>query len=229
MSAHPASPAAPGLHTVRIWDLPTRLFHWLLLALVSALVISAKTGQMDWHLRLGHAALALLLFRLLWGFAGGYWSRFARFVYRPGALLRYLRGQAAAEERAGHSPLGALSVFALLALLLAQVGSGLLSDDDIFFAGPLARFVAGKTVAAATAWHVTWGQYLLYALVALHLLAVIFYGWQRRGLTRAMLTGDKQLDAPVPAARDDAASRTLAAVLALLCAGLAWWVYGLGA
>ena len=99
------------MSTVRIWDLPTRLFHWLLAASVVALVVTAKVGgnAMVWHFRLGYVVLALLAFRLVWGLVGGRWSRFASFVPTPGRLWRYLRGSSAEAESAGHSPLGALS------------------------------------------------------------------------------------------------------------------------
>ncbi len=218
-------------HKVRIWDLPTRLFHWLLAVTVVGLVVTAKLGgnAMNWHLLLGHAMLALLLFRLLWGLVGGRWSRFASFIHAPATVLRHVRGQGTESDSAGHSPLGALSVFAMLAVLIAQVGSGLLSDDEIAFSGPLGRFVSGDTVAQATAYHAHWGQYLLYALVALHLLAILFYAWRGRGLVRAMVTGDKHLPEPLPSSRDTAASRLLALVLALVAGAAAWWVQQLGA
>ncbi|MBN9325215.1 MAG: cytochrome b/b6 domain-containing protein, partial [Delftia acidovorans] len=106
--------------------------------------------------------------------------------------------------------------------------SGLLSDDEIAFSGPLSRFVSGDTVAQATAYHAHWGQYLLYALVALHLLAILFYAWRGRGLVRAMVTGDKHLPEPLPSSRDTAASRLLALVLALVAGAAAWWVQQLG-
>lgn len=131
-------------HKVRIWDLPTRLFHWLLAATVIALVVTAKLGgnAMNWHLLLGHAMLALLLFRLLWGLLGGRWSRFASFMHAPATVLRHVRGQGTESDSAGHSPLGALSVFAMLAVLVAQVGSGLLRSADRTGAG-LERRPAG--------------------------------------------------------------------------------------
>lgn len=219
-------------HTVRVWDLPTRLFHWVLVLVTLGLVATAKTGgnAMEWHLRLGYAMLALLAFRLVWGLAGGRWSRFASFLYSPASLWRYLRGRGDAAHDVGHSPLGALSVFALLALLIAQVASGLTSDDEIAFAGPLARFVSGEWVGQATWYHKDVGQYLLYALVALHLLAIAFYALVRkRTLVRPMLHGDKHLPAPAPASRDDAASRIAALVVLALCAALAWGVSRLGA
>lgn len=219
------------LHKTRVWDLPTRLFHWLLAAGVVALIITAKVGgnAMQWHLQLGHAVLALLVFRLIWGLVGGHWSRFASFVYAPGQLWRELRGQSDATA-VGHSPLGALSVFALLLVLLAQVGSGLLSDDEISFAGPLTRFVSSDWVGLATWFHSDVGQYLVIGLIALHLLAIAFYVLvYRRVLVRPMLHGDKLLNRPAPASRDDAATRTAATAVAALSAMLAWWVYGLGA
>jgi len=117
---------------VRVWDLPTRVFHWLLALLIVGSIITAKIGgnAMQWHLRFGLMVLALLLFRLVWGFVGGHWSRFAAFLYSPRDLMAYLRGDAGPGGRfdVGHSPLGALSVFALLALLIAQVATGLVAD-----------------------------------------------------------------------------------------------------
>lgn len=217
-------------HTVRIWDLPTRLFHWLLAFGIVALVVTAKLGgnAMNWHLNLGHMVLALLIFRVLWGLVGGYWSRFGNFLHTPPALLRHLRGKDSVQDSAGHSPLGALSVFAMLLVLMAQVASGLLSDDEIAFSGSLTRFVSGDMISTATHYHAHWGQYLIYALLGLHLMAVAYYSHQKRGLVMAMVTGDKTLALPVPGSRDTAARRLLAAALALMSSGLAWWVYQLG-
>ncbi|WP_298209092.1 cytochrome b/b6 domain-containing protein [Acidovorax sp.] len=218
-------------HTVRIWDLPTRLFHWTLAICVVALVITAKVGgnAMEWHFRLGYTVLALLLFRLVWGLIGGRWSRFSAFLYSPARLVRYLRGTPHPEDGVGHSPLGALSVFALLAVLMAQVGTGLLSDDEIAFAGPLTRFVSNAVVGQATGYHKDIGQYLVLGLVALHVLAIIFYARVRRQpLVKPMLGGDKTLPAPATPSRDDAPSRLLALAVLALCAGVAWWVSSLG-
>ena len=218
-------------HTVRIWDLPTRLFHWVLAASVVGLVVTAKVGGnwMEWHFRLGHLVLALLVFRIVWGLVGGRWSRFASFLYSPPRVLRYLRGEGQASDSVGHSPLGALSVFGLLAVLAAQVASGLLSDDEIAFAGPLTRFVSNAIVGQATTYHKEIGQYLVIGLVALHLLAIAFYVFvKRQRLVMPMVQGDKLLDAPAAASRDDAISRVGAAVVLAICAALAWWVSSLG-
>lgn len=205
---------------VRIWDLPTRLFHWLLVVGVLGLFVTGKVGgnAMVWHFRLGYALLALLLFRLVWGVVGGYWSRFAQFVYSPMTLIAYLKGDHRPQWSAGHSPTGALSVFALLGLLALQVTTGLFSDDEIAFAGPLSVLASGETVSTATHWHTAWGQWLLIALVVLHVLAIVFYRLVRRqDLLTPMIVGDKPMPAPaLTPSRDNAASRLLALVLIAL-------------
>lgn len=206
-------------HLVRIWDLPTRIFHWLLALCVIGLVTTAQLGQMEWHFRLGYTVLTLLLFRLLWGLFGGRWSRFTAFIYAPASLWRYLRGQGEPGHDIGHTPTGALSVFALLFFLLAQVATGLFSDDEIAASGPLSHLVSGKLVSLATWYHSEIGKRVLIVLVLLHILAILYYLWRKRqNLVRPMLTGDKTLAQPAPASRDDARSRLLAAVLLLLSA-----------
>ena len=219
---------------VRVWDLPTRIFHWLLALCVFGSLGSAWVGgnAMAWHLRSGYAVFTLLLFRLLWGLFGGRWSRFSSFLYAPATSLRYLRGESRADEhhQVGHSPLGALSVFALLAILSAQVGTGLFADDEIATTGPLARFVADATSARLTHWHTRYGQWTIVALVLLHIGAVWFYVRRRRqDLLLPMLTGDKRLSAAVPASGDTSATRMLALASFAVAAGLVSWLVNLGA
>lgn len=225
----PSLPKQP----VRVWDLPTRLFHWLLLLGVVGLFITGKVGgnAVEWHMRLGLAVGALLLFRLVWGLVGGRWSRFASFVRGPAALWRYLRGPARPDDwfDVGHNPLGAGSVLAMLLVLAVQVGTGLVSDDEIATTGPLNRFVASATGLAATSWHRSWGQWLIMALVALHVLAIVVYARRGQRLVPPMVTGDKLLPADVPPATDNARSRLLALVLVTACVGLALWVASLRA
>lgn len=220
-------------HTsVRIWDLPTRFFHWALAACVVALVVTAKVGgnAMEWHFRFGYCVLALLVFRIVWGLVGGHWSRFHTFIYSPARLLRYLRGEAHADDNVGHNPLGALSVFCLLLVLVAQVASGLVSDDEIAFSGPLSRFVSNSVVSWASGYHTEVGQYLVLALVGLHIVAIAFYvAVRKETLVKPMVTGDKALAAPTKPSRDDAASRMAALVVLALSASLAWWVSSLAA
>jgi cytochrome b len=218
---------------VRVWDWPTRAFHWLLAAAIVFSVLSAKIGgnAMEWHFRSGYLVLTLLAFRLVWGLVGGRWSRFASFLYAPATLWRYLRGGARPGEHVevGHNPLGSLSVFALLALLLLQVATGLIGDDEIANVGPLNRFVATDTGLAATAWHKRYGQWIVLGLVALHVLAIGWYALARKiDLVRPMLVGDKLLPAATPASADGPMQRLLALVIAAACAGGVWWLVRLG-
>jgi len=218
---------------VRVWDLPTRAFHWVLTACVLGSLSSAWIGgnAMVWHLRFGYVVFTLLLFRLLWGFFGGHWSRFATFAYSPGTSLRYLRGESRADEHhhVGHNPLGAFSVFGLLLILALQVGTGLFADDEIATTGPLNKFVSGTTASTFTSWHTTFGQWLIVTLVVLHLAAVVFYLVRRRqNLIGPMLTGDKQLKGSVPAAVDSGRSRLVALVLFALAGGVVTWLVNLG-
>ena len=218
--------ASAQLNKVRVWDLPTRLFHWSLVLCIVALAVTATVGgnAMVWHLRLGYVMLTLLLFRLVWGLVGGRWSRFASFLYAPKHVLDYLKGKGRHEHEVGHSPIGAGSVFAMLALLVAQVSTGLFSDDEILYAGPLTRFVSNDTVSLASDYHANIGKWLLLALVLLHIGAIVFYLRRKRNLVGAMLHGDKELAQPAPASRDDGFSRMVALLIALLCAGVAFWV-----
>lgn len=232
-SSTPRSAPVPTPVPTRVWDLPTRLFHWLLAAAVLGSVISAKIGgnAMEWHFRFGYALLGLVAFRLLWGLVGGRWSRFASFLYAPGTLWRYVRGQSRPEERheVGHSPLASLSVFALLAVLAVQLATGLVADDEIANIGPLNRFVSTDTGLAATGWHKDYGQWLLLGLVGLHLLAIAWYAWRRRlNLVGPMLLGDKPLPPGTPASADGWHQRGLALLLAALCGWGVWQVVLLG-
>lgn len=220
----------PTPQRVRVWDLPTRAFHIALALSVIGSIVSAKIGgnAMAWHIRLGLLAMALLAFRLVWGFVGGYWSRFASFVYPPRAVVDYLRGDSGPGGRyaVGHSPMGALSVFALLGLLCLQVATGLVADDEIATTGPLNRFVASALALKATAWHKTGGQYLIFLLIVAHIGAVFYYLRKKRiNLMRPMWDGDKPgLPASTPASADGPGERLRALALVLVAVAAAWWV-----
>jgi cytochrome b len=222
-TSQPAPAEAAPLAPVRVWDLPTRAFHWLLALAMVGSVASAKIGggAMVWHFRLGYVVLALLAFRVLWGLVGGRWSRFASFFYGPGTVLRYLRGQARPGDHldVGHNPLGSLSVWALLAVVAVQLGTGLVADDEIANLGPLNHLVASETALSATSWHKTWGQWMVLGLVGLHVAAIVFYRVVRRqDLVRPMIAGDKALPPGTPASEDGLRQRLLALALLGLCA-----------
>ncbi len=208
---------------VRVWDLPTRLFHWTLVLLLVFSVSTAKIGgnALQWHFWSGYAVLTLVTFRILWGMAGDRYARFAAFVRGPRTVIAYLRG--AHDTGAGHNPLGALSVLALLAAVLVQASTGLFANDAIFSEGPLAKLVSNATSDRMTAIH-NWNEKVIYALVALHLAAVLFYEIARRKrVVLAMIDGD-QRSIVAEAARDDASMRLRAVILLALAAGLVSYV-----
>jgi len=180
---------------IHLWDLPLRLFHWLLVLAVSTAVITGELGGawMTLHGVAGLTVLGLLVFRLVWGAIGSTSARFAHFAPTPTKLMTYLRGR---WKGLGHNPLGALSVFALLGLLLMQAGSGLFSNDDISFAGPLATFIEDPLVSRLTGWHKLLANGLL-ALSGLHLAAIGFHlRVKKDNLVGPMVTGWKVVEAP---------------------------------
>jgi cytochrome b len=209
------------MFTVRIWDLPTRLFHWALAACVVGLVITGNVGgdAMFWHFRFGYAVLTLLLFRLVWGWIGGHWSRWAQLPLHPSSVRAYLAGHPDPAHRVGHNPLGSWSVVALLFFLSVQVATGLVSDDEIANMGPLSSLVSGAVVSIATSWHKGWGKLILLFLVTLHLLAIMGYRWfKRESLVPAMWHGDKVLPESAHASRDNLQSTSMALLLLILAA-----------
>lgn len=178
--------------TIHIWDLPHRLFHWLLAVSVAASYITAKIGGalIDWHGRLGIFILGLLIFRIIWGFIGSTHSRFSTFFPTFSRLAAYLKGR---WQGIGHNPLGALSVIALLGTVAIQVGTGLFANDDIAFEGPLFDFVDKSFSNKLTSWHST-TFYVLLGFVVLHIVAIIFYRWVKKtNLVTPMLTGKKEI------------------------------------
>jgi cytochrome b len=215
---------------VRVWDLPTRVFHWALVACVLGLFVTGKAGgeAMPWHARFGYVAAALLLFRVVWGFAGGHWSRFANFLRSPAATLGYTRGSAAAPA-VGHNPLGALSVIAMLVFLLAQAGTGLFSDDHEEFRGPLNAKVSESTAKVVTRYHKRVGQNVLLALVGLHIAAIAWYRWRRgKRLVGPMFTGDQAAPQGTQASRDTWATRLAGLAVFIAFMLLMGWVSRLG-
>ncbi|GAB4217095.1 MAG: cytochrome b/b6 domain-containing protein [Rhodoferax sp.] len=211
---------------VRVWDLPTRVFHWSLVGCVSGLVITGNIGgnAMQWHFWLGYTVLALLLFRLVWGFVGGYWSRFSTFLFSPRSIVSYVKGLPEPLWTVGHNPLGSLSVFGILGVLLAQVSTGMMSDDTIAWQGPLVRWVNEQWVEWATYYHKDIGKVLLIGLVLLHLNAIAFYRFVKgQRLVAAMITGDKHLNHHAPDASDSIRQRVKASIILALCLSLVWF------
>ena len=208
--------------TVRVWDLPLRLFHWLLLICVAGALISVQLKAMDWHGRFGLAVLGLLVFRIVWGFIGSTNARFWSFAPSPSTLADYLRGR---WHGLGHNPLGALSVFAILGVLAFQATTGLFADNVIAYTGPLRRAVSGDTSSLLTSWHVRM-EYVVYGLIALHLAAIAFHELvKRERLVKPMITGRKQVE--TARARDARGGGWVALAIAVLIAiGVVWAANG---
>ena len=208
---------APGAQA-SAWDLPTRLFHWALTVLVVFSYVTGKLGGewMTWHMRSGYTILALIGFRLAWGFVGPAPARFASFLRGPATTLAYLRTLRAGNRPApaGHNPLGGWNVVLMLALLLLQAGTGLFSNDESAHEGPLAAKVSDAMVDRMSAIH-GWVQLVLVVVVALHVAAVLFYQLGLRiDVLRSMVGG-----APT-------APRTvaLAAAFAAASAAVVYWL-----
>ncbi len=190
---------------IKVWDAPTRIFHWSLVLLIPFMWWSADTGGswLAWHLRGGLLILGLLVFRLLWGFFGSDTARFHRFVQGPQQIKRYLNGQLTENEQPGHNPLGALMVLALLAGLGIQVGSGLFAADENSFtySGYLNAWAGEAGGSVARNVHVTFFWVLL-GLIAVHVLVIVLYKLvKKHDLIRPMLTGFKHIEGQVPVLR----------------------------
>lgn len=198
-----------------VWDLPVRLFHWSIVVLIGLSWWSAEESLDRVHFWSGYGLLFLLLFRILWGFAGSSTARFASFVRGPAGVAAYLRH--GRHEQAGHTPLGALSVLAMLLALLLQVTSGLIQiDDDDFVEGPLSGRVSYDTALLAHDVHEVNFNILL-GLIALHLLAITYYRFFRgRSLVRPMVTGRAELPDEVTPMRPASKGRFAACAAAAL-------------
>ena len=214
-----AGEAAETPRKIAIWDLPTRLFHWTLVALIAFSWWTAEQHEDDLHIWSGLAVLSLLIFRILWGLVGSSTARFANFVRGPKAVLGYLRGH---WRGIGHSPLGALSVVALLGLTIVQVGLGLIaSDEDGLMQGPLAYLVSTDTSEAAVELHDDLFDVLL-VFIGLHVAAIVFYKLRGKSLLRPMIIGTGDPEEGVEPMKS---GKSWVAILCLILAiGITRWI-----
>ncbi|MCB1919485.1 MAG: cytochrome b/b6 domain-containing protein [Candidatus Competibacteraceae bacterium] len=214
------------LQAIRVWDLPTRLFHWILVALIIAQWWTAEqSSTMDYHVWGGYAVLTLVLFRLIWGFVGSETVLFSDFVRGPGAALLYAKALMRGEtpHYLGHNPMGGWSILALLILLLIQAGTGLFANDDIMIEGPLYAWVSKDTSDWLTTLH-RFNFNLLLAMIAVHLSAVFFYLLvKRENLIHPMLSGRKHLP-PEQIDRAPRMANPWLGLAALAVAALAVWL-----
>ncbi len=202
---------------IPLWDLPIRLFHWLLAAAIAAAVITANIGgnAMVWHGRIGLFIAGLIVFRLVWGLIGPTYARFSTFLPTPGSIGAYLRGQ---WRGIGHNPLGSLSVLGLLLMVAVQVGTGLFANDDIAFRGPLFDLVGKDTSDLLTRVHRI-AINLLMTLIALHLAAIAFYAHVKKdNLVKPMICGWKDVDVAAHDIRPSRGGGVVALIVALALA-----------
>jgi len=213
---------------IRVWDLPIRVFHWLLVLCIIGSLVSVNLGDsaIEWHAYFGYSVLILLIFRLVWGFVGSRHARFASFFPNRESVLNYLQGKA--PRVLGHNPIGALSVFALLFVLSVQVLTGLFVDDEIAFQGPLAKYVPNWLVSFLSEIH-EGNQVVIYTLITIHIAAIIYYKkFKGEDLIKPMISGNKEIDPSEEASylssdlgrasKDGALQRGLALVLLSLIA-----------
>ncbi len=208
--------------SMRVWDLPTRLFHWVLVALIATSYVTIKMDEIRYHLLSGYAILTLLLFRIAWGFVGSDTSRFGRFMKSPVAAFRHLAAfpKRTPDEEIGHNAAGGWAVLAMLAVIAAQVGTGLFSNDDGVTEGPLAHFVSKESSDLLSKLH-SLNFNLLLGLMGLHVVAIAAYALiKRHNLLRPMITGRKRL--PGNTRQPRMASSLLALALAVLAGCLVW-------
>lgn len=230
MSKPTTSSPAPMVDraAVPVWDWPVRVVHWALVVCLAGLVITGlrKGDAMAWHMRLGEVLLALVLFRILWGFAGSGNARFASFLRGPRAAARYVRSRLKPphEIHVTHNPVGGWMVVALLVAMLLQATLGLYANDDVFWDGPLAKTVAKETSDLLSSIHrrLAW---VVVGLAAFHILAVFVYLVAfRENLIRPMFVGSKRLPAGFGTPEAARASSAKAIALLILCAAVVWWI-----
>lgn len=179
---------------IRVWDLPIRLFHWLLVACIIGSLVSIHLldSAVELHAYFGYCILTLLIFRVIWGFVGSRHARFASFMPNRQSILNYLQGKS--PRFLGHNPIGALSVFALLFVLSMQAVTGLFVDDEIAFQGPFAKYVPNAVVSFLSEIH-EGNQVVIYVLITIHILAIGYYKkFKGENLVKPMITGDKEID-----------------------------------
>ncbi len=213
-------------HRLRVWDLPVRVFHWLLVMLVVSQIVTVSIGgnAMEYHVLGGYAILALVAFRIVWGLVGTRAARFVNFVRGPRAVLRYALSlmRADVEHHPGHNPLGGWSVIAMIASLFVQAVSGLFADDEIMTTGPLWKYVSEDTASLFNVIHET-NALVLLTLICVHLAAILFYLVKKKqNLIVPMFSGSKPVSDP-----DTESLRTLegtlrALIVLIVCAAATW-------
>jgi cytochrome b len=217
--------------SIRVWDLPTRIFHWLFALTIIGSIITIQLGEQQLHAYCGYTALILIFFRIIWGFIGPFHIRFVNFIPTWSKLRAYFQG--IPFGGLGHNPLGALSVIALIFIPLIQGLTGLFIDDDIAFTGPLSKFISNDLVSTLSSMHRI-NSNLIYGVITLHVVAILYYLiFKRKNLIKPMIDGDQLLSEehaekkslePLPqSSLDDWQVRVLALFIVLSLCFIFWY------
>jgi len=217
--------------SIRVWDLPTRIFHWLFAFIVIGSIMTIQLGEQQLHAYCGYTALILIFFRIIWGFIGPFHIRFVNFIPTWSKLRAYFQG--ISFGGLGHNPLGALSVIALICMPLIQGLTGLFIDDDIAFTGPLSKYISNDLVSTLSSIHRI-NSNLIYGVIGLHVVAILYYLiFKRKNLIKPMIDGDqllseehleKKLLEPLPqSSKDDWRIRVLALFIVLSLSLIFWY------
>jgi cytochrome b len=214
---------------IKVWDIYIRVFHWLLLICILVSFISFRLDEMDIHFISGHCVLALIIFRVIWGVIGSRTALFHSFIKGPGTILNYLQNPSSEKFKGmiGHSPIAALSVIAMLVVISVQVGTGLISDDEILLQGPLAQYVSSDLSYQATTYHGINAK-LIIGLIVLHLAAIAFYRFIKKDdIVKPMVTGQKRVseDAAQNVPSLDEKKPIRAAMAILISIAIAYFVF----
>ncbi len=221
----PRKPNSGLILPMRIWDVPTRLFHWVLVLLIAGSYVTIKTNMLALHILSGEAILALVLWRLVWGLVGSETARFSHFIKSPIAAIQHLLHfpRREPDTQIGHNEAGGWMVLGILALLLAQIGTGLFGkNEEDFVEGPLSKLIAGPLSEKLMGFHLVIFN-AIEIVVLLHVIAIIAYALvKRHDLVRPMFTGKKRLPAATLSPR--MASSALAGAVLVVAAGVVWFV-----
>lgn len=219
----------PAARSIKVWDIYTRLFHWTLGIAILVCFIAEDQDEMEIHTTSGIVVLGLVAFRLFWGIIGPRTVQFHRFIRGPQTIIAYIRNSKAPQFQPmiGHSPIGALSVIALLVLVGVQAVTGLFASDDIYTEGPLVKFVSSDFGALASEIHEA-NSNLLLAMIGLHVAAVLYYRFiTRDNLILPMITGNKQISSGDAMQAEPIRGRNplLAMSIIAAAAALAYYIY----
>ncbi|SAY50469.1 cytochrome b/b6 domain-containing protein [Neisseria weaveri] len=203
---------------LKVWDLPTRIFHWTLAASIVFMWYSAETGGswLEWHLRAGLLVLGLIIFRICWGFFGSDTAKFSHFVRGPSQIIRYTQGKISENEQPGHNPVGALMVLALLAAVAFQATTGLFAADENTFVnnGYLNSLVSEETGSTARRIHILFFN-ILAGLAGIHIATILIYKFvKKHNLITPMITGYKYLEGKLPVLNFAGIGKLIAAIAA---------------